>query len=34
MMEKVIEVSHLTKEYKNLKRQLMIYPLMFIKEKF
>lgn len=33
MMEKVIEVSHLTKEYKNLKA-LMIYPLMFIKENF
>ena len=33
MMEKVIEVSHLTKEYKNLKA-IDDYPLMFINEKF
>ena len=33
MMEKVIEVSHLTKEYKNLKA-IDDLSLMFIKEKF
>lgn len=32
-MEKVIEVKNLTKEYKE-KRQLIIYHLMYMKEKY